>query len=134
MTDVDAERPDAHRLELLRAVFEPSSLDEVAEAVAVASEHERRLYVERVDDGGYRWSLTHPGGSYPLLRITARFLRVDYTRVTVAFRTVTDGVYVLCADPQQPTGAAAWAVVEFDGPTSAESARESIQLALSSGT
>lgn len=70
MTDVAAERPDAYRLELLRRTFQPSSLDEVAEAVAVAREHERRFYVERVE-GGYRWSVTHRGGGYPLLRITA---------------------------------------------------------------
>jgi hypothetical protein len=132
MTEV-AERPGAHRLELLRRTFEPSSLDEVAEAVAVASEYERRVYVERVESG-YRWSLTHPGGSYPLLRITARFLRVDYTRITVGFRLVADGVYVLCADPGEPTSAAAWAIVDFDRPTSAESARERIQLAFSSAT
>jgi hypothetical protein len=131
MTDVDPDCPDAHRLELLRRVFEPSSLDDVAEAVAVASEHARRLYVERVD-GGYRWSFTHPGGGHPLLRIAARFLRVNYTYLRVGFRTVTDGVYVLCADPEQSTIAAAWAVVEFDGPTSSEGAGERIELALSS--
>ena len=133
MTDVDAERPDAHRLALLRRAFVPSSLDDVAEAVAVASEHERRLYVERVD-GGHRWSLTHPGGGYPLLRIAARFLRVDYTRLAVGFHRVTDGVYVLCADGHQPTTAALWAIVEFDGPTSPEGARESIQQALTART
>ena len=131
MTDVDPNRPDARRLELLRRVFEPSSLDEVAEAVAVASEHERRVYVERVDNG-YRWSPTHRGGGYPLLRITARFLRVDHTLISVGFRTVTDGVCVLSADPQEQPGAAAWAVVEFVGPTSAGNARGRIQSALSS--
>ncbi len=125
-----AERPDARRLELLRSIFEPSSLDEVARAVAVASEHERRLYVERVD-GAYRWSLTHTGGGYPLLRITARFLRVDHTRIAVAFRTVTEGVCVLCTDPQEPTKATRWAVVHFDGSTSPEAAKVRIQLALS---
>jgi hypothetical protein len=129
MTDADAERPDAHRLELLRSVFEPASLDEVSEAVAVASMHERHLYIERVD-AGYRWSLTHPGGSYPLLRITARFLRVDYTRIAVGFRTLTDGVYILCADPHEPTRTNAWAVIDFDRSTSPGTARETIQLAL----
>lgn len=53
MADVAADRPDAHRLELLRSVFEPSPLEAVAEPVSVASEHERRVYVERVD-GRYR--------------------------------------------------------------------------------
>ena len=128
MTD-DAERPDTHRLELLRSVFEPSSLDVVAEAVSVASEHERRIYVEQID-GRHRWSFTHSGGGYPLLRIAARFLRVDYTRISVGFRIVTDGVYVLCAGPQEPTRPRPWAVVDFDRPTSSEGARESIRSAL----
>jgi hypothetical protein len=133
MSHVDAEHPDAYRLALLRSVFQPSPLEEVAEAVAVASEHERDLYVERVD-GGYRWSLTHPGGGYPLLRITARFLGADYTRLAVAFRTVADGVYVLCADPQEPTTPEAWAILDFDGPISPDAAGERIQFALASET
>jgi hypothetical protein len=130
MTDVDAERPDAYRLELLRRVFEVSSLDEVAEAVAVATEHERRVYVERLD-GGYRWSPVHSGGAYPLLRITARFLRVDYRDITVAFRAVADAVYILSAEVQQATIADAWAVVDFDVPASSEETRDRIRAALS---
>jgi hypothetical protein len=131
MTDVVSERPDARRLELFRSVFEPSLLDDVAEAVAVATEYEPRIYVERVGDA-YRWSLTHSGGGYPLLRITARFLRVDYTRIMVAFRTIADGVCVLCADPSEPTSVESWAVVEFEGPTTPETSRERILFALSS--
>jgi hypothetical protein len=69
--------PEPERRGLLRSIFEPSSLDEVAEAVSVATEDEKRIYVERIG-GRYRWSLTSAGGMYPLLRITARFLRVDY--------------------------------------------------------
>src|SRR5438552_17741547 len=130
MNDVDAEYPDAHRLALFRSVFEPAPLHAVAEAVAVASEQERRLYVERIGDG-YRWSLTHPGGGYPLLRLTARFLRVDYPRITVGFRTVAAGVYVLSADPQSPAVPAEWTLLNFDRPTSPEGARESILFALS---
>jgi len=100
MTDVIADRPNARRLELLRSV--PSPLDEVAEAMSLASETERRFYVERVE-GGYRWSFTHPGGGYPLLRIAARFLLVDYTHISIGFRTLDDGMCVLCADPDQET-------------------------------
>ena len=133
MTGINAERPDPYRLELLRRVFEPSCLDDVAEAVAVATEYERHVYVERVE-GGYRWSLTHPGGSYPLLRITARFLRTDYTHLAVAFRTLTDDTYVLCADPQEQTTPKAWAILDFDRPTSPDTTSERIQLALSSET
>jgi hypothetical protein len=33
MTDAEPVRPDPHRLRLLRSVFEPSSLPDVAEAV-----------------------------------------------------------------------------------------------------
>ena len=131
MANSPADRPDAHRLELFRSVFEPSSLDEVAQAVAVASEDERSIYVERVD-GGYRWSLTHAGGGYPLLRTTARFLRVDYTRIMVGFRTVTDGVCVVCSEPAEPMNPESWAVVEFDGATSADVVGARIQVALAS--
>ena len=130
MTDV-AGRPDAHRLALLRSVFEPSSLDAVARAVAVASELERHVYVERVD-GGYRWSLTHSGGSYPLVRITARFLRVEYTSIVIGFRTITDNMVVLCDDTQNSKSAEAWAVLDFEEQVSPESAKERILVALSS--
>ena len=131
MTNCASDRPDAHRAELIRSIFEPSSLDDVAEAVSVASENEQRVYVERVD-GGYRWSFMHPGGGYPLLRIAARFLRVDYTRIMVAFRTVTAGVCVVCADPSAPTIPESWAVVEFDGPTPVDVVGARIQVALAS--
>ena len=133
MSDVVAERPDAYRLQLFRSVFEPSSLEAVAEAAAAATEYERRIYVERVGSG-YRWSLTHPGGGYPLLRITAQFLRVDHTRIMVGFRTVTDGVCVLCDTPAAAMSADTWAVVEFGGATSKEEVEASIRLALGSDT
>ena len=71
-----------------------------------------------------------PVGATPLLRITARFLRVDYTRIMVPFRTVQDGICVLCRDPEETLHAEKWAVVEFDGPTSARAVRERIAYAL----
>ncbi len=76
MTDLE-DRPDPTRQRLLRSVFEASPLESVAEAVSAATEDERRIYVERIGSR-WRWSLTHAGGSYPLLRVTARFLRVDH--------------------------------------------------------
>jgi hypothetical protein len=76
----------------------------------------------------------HPGGGYPLLRVAARFLRVDYTRVMVGFRTVADSVFVVCADPDVPMSAEAWAVVEFAGPTSPAVAEADILLARSTAT
>ena len=51
---------------LSRSIFEPSPIEEVAEAIFVASERESEVYVERFDDC-YRWSLVHKGGAYPLL-------------------------------------------------------------------
>jgi hypothetical protein len=63
--------PDPEQQRLARSIFEPASLDDVAEAAAVATEDEQRLYVERLGNS-CRLSLTHPGGMYPLLRIAAR--------------------------------------------------------------
>ncbi|MFI4977380.1 MAG: hypothetical protein ACHQC8_01685 [Solirubrobacterales bacterium] len=107
-------QPDSQRRRLLRSVYEPSSLDEVAEAVAVATEDEKRIYVERIGSA-YRWSLTDPGGMYPLLRITARFLRIDYHRLVIGFRAVAESVHVLCEDPANPDEPDAWAVLYFNG-------------------
>jgi hypothetical protein len=59
--------PDPSRSTLLRSVFVRSTIDEVAEAVSVATEHERQVYVERFGDQ-WRWSLVHGGGPYSLLR------------------------------------------------------------------
>src|SRR5262245_45831922 len=110
------QQPDPLRRELLRSVFEPSSLGSVAEAVSIATADERRIYVERTGSG-WRWSLTHPGGAYPLLRATARFLRVDYRRITVGFRSVAEHVFVLCPGRHDPPPTDAWAVINFDRPT-----------------
>ena len=124
MADTE-DRSDPLRQRLLRSVFEPSPLENVADAVSVATENERRVYVERAGSG-WRWSLTHPGGSYPLLRTTARFLRVDHRRISVGFRTAADGVCVLCADPDEPLPADAWAIIDFDGATSSTVVKERI--------
>jgi hypothetical protein len=107
-------RGDAERRRLLRSVYQPSSLEEVPEAVSVATENENRIYVERIGRR-YRWSLTSAGGMYPLLRITARFLGVDYHSIVIGFRAVTENVFVLCADPAEPDEPDAWAVIDFDG-------------------
>lgn len=128
MTDASGQ-PDSERRRLLRSVYEPSPVDAVAEAVAVATEHENRIYVERLDNS-YRWSLTHPGGMYPLLRITARFLQVDYHRIVIGFRAVAEGVYVLCEDPANPDEPDAWAVLDFEGPAEPAEVEERIVLAL----
>src|SRR5436190_24003751 len=129
MNQVLGDRPDAERLRLLHSALHPSALGDVAEAVAAATETERRIYVERTGDG-YRWSLTHSGGPYPLLRITARFLRVDYTRIVVPCRSVAPGVCVLIANPEDTAEPDRWAVIEFDGPTSADAVGRRIVEAL----
>ncbi len=119
------ERPAAERARLLRSVFEPSPLETVAEAVAVATREERRIYVERVA-GGWRWSPTHPGGAYPLLRITARFLRVEHTSVRIGFRSPASDVFILSADPHDPEQPDAWAVIEFSAPARPDEVRERV--------
>jgi len=116
------------RVALIRSTREWSSLEEVALAVSVASESERRIYVERRSDL-YRWSLAHPGGGYPILRITARFLRVDYQRIFVGFRTLPDGTAILCDDPSVVEEPDVWAILE---PPSALTAAEALGLITSS--
>jgi hypothetical protein len=92
----------AHELaRLTRSIFEPSTLDEVAESLFVASEHETSVYVERFDDQ-YRWSLAHQGGAYPLLRITANFLQMDYHALAIGFRTVLGDWTVLGDAEREP--------------------------------
>ncbi len=108
-------------------------MESVAEAVSVATEDERRIYVERVGSR-WRWSLTHRGGSYPLQRIAARFLRVDHNRIMIGFRTVDDDVCVLCADPDDPVPADAWKIIDFDGPTSSTIVKERILQAFGSSS
>lgn len=84
-------RADLVRQRLIRSVFEPSSPEDVAAAVAVAvAEEAGDIYVE-CSQGRDRWSLCHRGGSYPLLRITARFLKVDHRLAFIGFCTVPGG-------------------------------------------
>jgi hypothetical protein len=125
MSDACGVQPDPDRLRLLRNVFDPAPLREVSEAVCVATQDEHQIHVEKLGDA-WRWSLTHPGSGYPLLRITARFLGVDYHRISVGFRTVKKGVCVLSDDPSQVTVPEAWVVLKFDGPTPADEVEEQI--------
>jgi hypothetical protein len=124
------DQPDPQRVRLYLSIFAPSSLDRVAEAVSVATADETRVYVERTGTA-YRWSLTHPGGAYPMLRITARFLRVDYHAIVVGCRSIADCIYVLCGDPESDKSPDEWAVLHFDGPTAPSDVKERIEQALS---
>jgi hypothetical protein len=92
--------PDAERAQLIRSVFEPSPLEDVALAMSVATEKEGQLYVERFGDL-WRWSLVHGGGPYPLLRVTARFLKVDYTAILIGHRQIEGGLSVLTRDTEE---------------------------------
>ncbi len=84
-------RPDPERERLCRSVFRWSALEDVAEAVSVATVKFHDIYVERRGDQ-YRWSFATKGGPYPLLRITARFLEMDpCSLVGVGSRVVGDG-------------------------------------------
>lgn len=58
----------------------------------------------------------HPGGAYPLLRITARFLKIDYHRLLIPFRTLDDGNAIVCRNPDRPSRSKAWALIDFDDP------------------
>ncbi len=129
MTDY-GDQPDPQRVRLYLCIFVPSSLNSVAEAVSVATADETRVYVERIGTG-YRWSLTHPGGAYPLLRTTARFLRIDYHCLVIGFRSVADGVYVLCSDPDSDKDPDSWSVLDFDEPTAPADVKARIEQALS---
>lgn len=109
--------PDPERLRLIRCATHASPLDSVAEAVSVASEHHRILYVER-DGVGWRWSLATRGGPYPLIRITAQFLRCkDHWRLVVPYRTLDNGLCVLDRSEDE-SRTVSWTVLEFDAPVS----------------
>jgi hypothetical protein len=123
----------AARVALIQSNRTWSELNEVAAAVAVASESERRIYVERRAQL-YRWSLAHSGGGYPLLRITARFLGIDYTRIYVGFRTLLDGTAIICDDPQAAEEPDAWAVLNVPEAVGPETAAALIAVAVESGT
>ena len=107
----------ARRAFLARTIFETVTIDEVAGAIAMATEWERVVYVER-RPGGWRWSPAHRGGSYPLSRITARLFGLD-RGVVIGFRTV-DGYAVLAKDPDRFDPPLEWHFLSFDGPTSAD--------------
>jgi hypothetical protein len=117
------------RARLIRSVFEPSPLEEVALAMSEATEQEPKLYVERLGDL-WRWSLVHSGGPYPLLRVTARFLKMDYTAIFIGHRQIKGGLSVLTRDPGEATQPDGWAVLRFKEPASVVTVIERIRRAL----
>ena len=125
----NSQGPAPSRTQLILSTRDWSSLRDVAQAVSVATEHETKLYVERLHDR-YRWSLIHRGGPYPLLRITARFLQVDHQRIYVGYKQIEDGYSALCEDPEQPSAPSASAILTLHGPTSEKEAERRIREAL----
>lgn len=109
--------PDPERVRLCQAWYRPSPLEEVAEGVSVASLNEsiRQIYIERVGNTLWRWHLSHAGGPYPLMRITARYLKVDYHYIAVPFSLVDDKFHGTRA-PDESIEADASAVLTFRTP------------------
>lgn len=106
------------RAKFVKAMVRASDLADVAAGIAEAAKNTSVFYVERVD-GGWRWSLAHRGGAYPLLRVAARFLGVDHTRLVVGFRTI-DGCAVASLDPYLAVQPNEWTLIEVDHPVSAD--------------
>jgi hypothetical protein len=133
---IDEETPMSHeslneRVALIQSTRTWSTLSEVALAVSVANVTERRIYVERRSNL-YRWSLVHPGGGYPILRITARFLGVDHCRIVVGFRMLSNGSAIMCDDPNTFQEPDVWAILE--APTPVTASEVGVLIARSLGT
>jgi hypothetical protein len=128
MTDEALPYPDLKRADLIRSVFKPSSLEKAARAISEATEFQSRVYVERTGSW-YRWSLVHPGGPYPLLRVTALFLRMDHHHLVIGFKTLENGLCVL-SDPERPAEPDAWQVLQFEGKESFEAVQDMVLAAL----
>lgn len=108
--------PNPERVRLCQSWFRPSPLEAVAEAISVASEKHGRFYVERFGDL-WRWRLSHPGGAYPLLRVTARFLQVDYCSLILPFKTVVGDAVLGLDEVREPDASA---VLVFSDPVTPE--------------
>ena len=113
-----APTPILKRSQLIKSSRDWSTIETVALAVSVATEFQTNVYVERLGES-YRWSLIHRGGPYPLLRITAKYLQVDYQSLIVGCREVGDGWSGLNGNETESLEPDAWAVLTFDEPTTA---------------
>ncbi len=118
------------RSRLIQSTRDWSPIEEVALAVSVATEHEPAFYVERLGSDRYRWSLVHRGGPYPLLRITARFLQVDYQTIFIGCREVGDGYSALSESPGGDPPADASTIFTVDGQKSQEMVLSLVREAL----
>lgn len=114
--------PILKRSQLIKSTAQWSTIETVALAVSLATEFQSQIYVERLG-GCYRWSLIHRDGPYPLLRITAKYLQVDYTSIFVRCREVGDGWSGLDGNETESLEPDAWAILSFVGPTTAADVR-----------
>lgn len=96
----------------IKTMRRPSGFNDVVASIALFTAAPGSVYVEQLSDG-WRWSPAHRGGAYPLLRIVARFLGVDYARIVLPFNTTEDGWAVLQPDDDVVGPAAATAVLSF---------------------
>jgi hypothetical protein len=119
MAEPIGDRSDPRRRRLFGTTRTPAPLAEVAEAIALFTEHPGHAYIER-HLTGWRWSPAHRGGAYPLLRVCARWLGVDHHRVIVPFRTVGDGWAVLMPDEGVAPNPLAATVLAFEEPATVE--------------
>ena len=132
MSDDSPNLAAATRPEMIQSSRTWSALNVVADAVAAASQTEPLVYVERRGHE-YRWSLATKGGGYPLLRITARFLGVDYRRIYVGFRTLPNDTAILCDDPVNIDIPDKWAVLKLSGEMTPTAAARRIRTAIGRG-
>jgi len=97
----------AHRRQLARTMMEPSSVEDVVDAIATfAKRSDAKVYVERRADG-LRWSPAHPGGPYAILREVARFLDLDHHTLVVGSAAL-NGTSVAAPKPRRMPKPAAW--------------------------
>lgn len=102
---------ETRRRKLADTMTQPSSIEDVIEAITRFGERPyAKIYVER-RGAGYRWSIAHRGGPYPLLREVAKFLDVPHTSVLVHSTTV-DGWTVVALTGPLPNTPEAWAIID----------------------
>jgi hypothetical protein len=107
--------PDPQRLALLRTACRTTTLDRVAEhvaALAALTPAPRHVGVERHPDG-YRWTVVHKGGPYPLLREVAQFLGVPHDGLVVGSRPFELPWCALQLGPDDGASPVATAVIDL---------------------
>lgn len=100
----------ASRDRLAQTLVRASTIRHVAEQIALfGAPRFRSAYVERRGDG-YRWSIAHRGGPYPLLRELALLVDVPHTALVMAFTTLEGWAIVRAPDLDGEPDS--WAMIE----------------------